>query len=372
MEVPPYYVERRETSPVRLRRQRPDDVEGWVEYGLDSSGRCVLVREYAYGRPYRDHVRISGDGKDEALDFEYLQDWERKPGEEEYRLAAVEEHRRDSEGVLRRWARIVSGERLGYTRPRLWWEEYRYRDDGALSEVIEHRPIYDEQDAFGKLGVGDVAVLRDEFVYDDDDGELALIRRFTSAGEAEPWVVWRRRPASLRPLLRHVEDRLVEYTVQWAREHWPDEPAYCLGLLYHAPYLSLDAAIGTQTHLRNALADPGEFGIGLELWNPAEFGIEHAFAPGRDDPVYVDAAAMLEQEWRTTDDDAACFKLLARVTKRLNADGRLDRARTEDFVVFAMDPEIPDEKHIERHLRACVPKDTFKRLSRAGRFYVEP
>jgi hypothetical protein len=283
----------------------------------------------------------------------------------------VEEHRRDASGRLRRWARSVRGDRFEDAPTRLWWEDYSYRADGALEEVAEHRPIYDETQISAGLAVGDVAVLTDKLSY-DDSGELVLIRRSTSVVGIDPWVVWRRRPASLRPLLRLVEDRLVEYTVQWARQHWPNEPAYYLGLLYTAPYLGLDAAIGTRSQQQQMLADPGEFGVGLELWNPAELGIEHAFDPGRDDPDFADAVSMLEQEWRTTNDDDACFNLLARVAKRLNADQRLDRPRTDDFVVFAIDPEIPDQAHLERHLRACIPKDRFKRLSRAGRFYVEP
>jgi hypothetical protein len=41
-----------------LKRQRPDDVEGCVEYGFDDRGRCVLVREHAFGRFYQDDVTI--------------------------------------------------------------------------------------------------------------------------------------------------------------------------------------------------------------------------------------------------------------------------------------------------------------------------
>ena len=53
-------------------------------------------------------------------------------------------------------------------------------------------------------------------------------------------VVWRRRPPSLRPALRKIEDVLVEYTVRWARDHWPDEPVYCLGQCAVAPALTVD------------------------------------------------------------------------------------------------------------------------------------
>jgi hypothetical protein len=87
---------------------------------------------------------------------------------------------------------------------------------------------------------------------------------------------------------------------------------------------------------------------------------------GRDDPEFAEAAAALEQEWRLAGDHGACYKLLARAAKRLNADDRLNLPRTNIFVVFAIDPEIASQAHVERHLRACISADTFKRLRRAG------
>ena len=136
--------------------------------------------------------------------------------------------------------------------------------------------------------------------------------------------------------------------------------------------LNLHVAIGTDRERRAMLADPGESGVALELWNPAELEIAPAFSPDEDDQAYAEAAALLQQEWRMTDDDRAGFKFLARVAKRLNAGGFEDLPRTADFVVFAIDPEIPDQAHIERHLRACIPKDVFKDLKKRGLFYVEP
>jgi hypothetical protein len=361
MEVRPYYAERNETSVVRLRRRRPDDVDGWVEYGFDGLGRGVLVREYVYGRAYEEQVLVYGDGTDEVLDFQWVPEWMREPGGEEFKLVAVEEHRRDGTGRLARWACIVRGDRFQDAPARLSWEDYEYRADGALSQVVKHQPIYDQELAVGGLAVGDIAVSRDEFTY-DDAGDLVSIRGVPAFANQHPRIVWRRRPASLRPALRKVENVLVEYTVGWAREHWPDEPVYCLGLVYYGPKLTLDAAFGTQSFMQGQLDDPGECGLAFELWNPGEFGFEHAFDPGRDDPEFAEAAAALEQEWRLTADHDACFKLLARAAKRLNADERLNLPRTDSFVVFAIDPEIVDQAHVERHLRACVPADTFKRL----------
>jgi hypothetical protein len=366
MEVRPYYVERNELPAVRLCRRRPEDLDGWVEYGFDDLGRCVLVREHGYGRPQEEQVFLYGDGTDEVLDFQWVPDWVREEsGGEEYKLVAVEQHRRDAAGCLQRWARIVRGDRFEDAPARLSWEDYEYRADGALSQVVEQWPIYDQERAFGGLAVGDIAVSRDEFTY-DDAGDLVSIRSVPPYAHQQPRIVWRRRPASLRPALRKVEDVLVEYTVGWAREHWPDEPVYCLGLIFHGSKLALDAAFGTRAFMQEMLDDPEEDGPPLELWNPAEFGIEHAFALGRDDPEFTEAAAALEQEWRRTGDLDACFKLLARAAKRLNADDRLNLPRTDAFVVFAIDPEIHEQPHVERQLRACIPADTFKKLKRAG------
>jgi hypothetical protein len=167
MEARPYYAERNETSVVRLRRQRPDDVDGWVEYGFDDLGRCVLVRERAYGRPYEEQVFVYGEGTDEVLDFQWVPEWVRESGGEEFKLVAVEQHRRDGTGRLERWARIVRGDRFQDAPARLSWEDYEYRADGALSQVVAHRPIYDQEHAVGGLAVGDIAVSRDEFIYDE-------------------------------------------------------------------------------------------------------------------------------------------------------------------------------------------------------------
>jgi hypothetical protein len=338
MDARPYYAERNETSVARLRRQRPEDLDGWVEYGLDELGRCVLIRERAYGRPDEEQVFVYGDRTDEVLDFQWVPEWARESGEE-FKLVALEQHRRDGTGRLQRWARIVRGDRFEHAPAQLSWEDYEYRADGALTHVVKYRPIYDQEHAIGGLAVGDIAVSRDEFTY-DDAGELVSIRRVPAFTNQDPRIVWRRRPGSLRPALRKAEDILVEYTIRWAREHWPDEPVYCLGLVYYGPK--------------------------LELWNPAEFGIEHAFDPARHDPEFTGAAAALEQEWRLTSDTDACFELLARAAKRLNADDRLNGPRTDHFVVFAIDPEIVDPAHVERHLRACVPADTYKALRQAG------
>lgn len=129
---------------------------------------------------------------------------------------------------------------------------------------------------------------------------------------------------------------------------------------------------GRVHHRVGARSLAGRARLGIRALDPAEFGFEHAFDPGRDDPEFAAAAAALAQEWRLTGDSDACFKLLARAAKRLNADGRSNRPRTEDVVVFAIHPEIVSRAYVERHLRACVPADTFKRLKRAGYLVGDP
>jgi hypothetical protein len=140
---------------------------------------------------------------------------------------------------------------------------------------------------------------------------LVTIRREHRVGGFDPEVVWRRRPASLRPALRRVEDTLVDALTAWAREHWPDEPAYCLAISYRPDHpLHVDAGIGTDRERQAMLLEPGEYGVGLELWNPAEFEAHPGFSPSR--------------------------------------------------------------AHVERHLRACAPKAIFADLKKRGLFYVEP
>jgi hypothetical protein len=68
--------------------------------------------------------------------------------------------------------------------------------------------VYDAEQARAGWAIGDIAVSRDEFTY-DDAGDLVLIRRVPARADDDAAVVWRRRPASLRPALRKVEDILV-------------------------------------------------------------------------------------------------------------------------------------------------------------------
>jgi len=366
MEIRPYYDERFEQRAVRLRSERPDNVAGWVEYGLDELGRRVSVRQPGYEGPFKDQITVYGECLDEVFDFEWVPEWARESRGEHYKLVSLEQFLRDDTGRLERTVHIVRGDAFGDGPTRVSWEDYVYRGDGVLSQVVAHRPIDEQAHAIRGLAVGDVAVTRDDFTY-DVAGDLISIRRVPAFADEEPWIVWRRRPASLRPAARKVEDALVEYTVGWAREHWPDEPVYCLGLVYRALSLGLDAAFGTQSFMERWLADQGGDGVILDLWNPAEFGIEHTFAPGHDDPEFAEAVSALEQEWRLTGDDQACLKLLAKTAKRINADARINLPRTDAFLVYVIDPEmIHDHAFVERHLRACVSADGFKRLRRTG------
>lgn len=364
-----YSLERFELPPLRLRRKPPTDVEGWTEYGFDEQQRYVLVRQHAFGHAYQDQVFVYEDDRSELLEFHWVQEWARKPGDEEHKLVAVEQHLHADHGRLGSWARI---DRYADAAARCRWEEYSYRPDGRVDRIVAFQPVHDESDLGGDFRVGDVAITRYDFAY-DDGGELGTIRRGHPVGDVDPEVIWRRRAASLRPALRRVEDTLVDALAAWAREHWPDEPAYCLAIGYQPDSpLHVDAGIGTDRERQAMLLDLGEYGVGLDLWNPAAFETNPAFLPGRDDQAYTEAAALLEQEWRTTDDAGAGFRLLARVAKRLNAAGFAGLPRTPDFVVFAIDPEIPDQAHVERHLRACVPKASFADLKKRGLFHVEP
>jgi hypothetical protein len=57
---------------------------------------------------------------------------------------------------------------------------------------------------------------------------------------------------------------------------------------------------------------------------------------------------------------------------RLNEGATLPEPRTPDFVVFAIDPEISDQAHIERHLRACISAVTVRELRRRGLLNANP
>src|SRR4028118_2102445 len=109
-----------------------------------------------------------------------------------------------------------------------------------------------------------------------------------------------------------------------------------------------------------------EFGIGLSLWNPADY---ETFDPDfelKESPELVEALRLLRQEADMTGDETSSLKLLGRVAARLAEMDWSDYPRDDDFIVFAIDMEIQSETQIATALRRSAPKDKITVFKKRG------
>ena len=90
-----------------------------------------------------------------------------------------------------------------------------------------------------------------------------------------------------------LEDVLVERLAEWARNNWPDERAFALGLVFTIGMTPLPApGLGTAPERDEWLADPDEYGVGLMIWNPAEYEV---YNPDFTDALGAEAMELAEK-----------------------------------------------------------------------------
>lgn len=366
----PLYAERSRFPNGRLSKKRPPSLAGVKEYGYDDRERVVLAREFNIP------MEQAGDGWarrepevpfDVANDeyFVYLDD-----GAESYRfqsqwlvegrdftrrwvvqLAQVNRHWLDESGRVTRYD-TYRGPDHG-----VWESErYEYLADGQLARV------YVGTWSSRTKGPRVADLLQEELTY-DEAGKLAAIRDVL-----QDEVIWRRPPKTLAPAKQLVEDALVTAVAEWAREHWPAEPVFALGLGATGafPYQPVPGFLTVAE--RDAILAEGddEFGVGLSLWNPADYStFDPEFEPD-ESAEFAEALRLLRQEAELTDDETSSPKLLGQVAARLAALDWDGHARGEDFVVFAIDMEIESEGQIATALRRSAPKETVKEFKRRG------
>jgi hypothetical protein len=194
-----------------------------------------------------------------------------------------------------------------------------------------------------------------------------LIRDLT-AGD----IIWRRRPPSLKPAMTLLEDALSTRLREWAEANWPaDQPVFAFGLGTSRAF-PFDVAPGLLTvdQRDEALSDPDESGVAMQLWNPAEYAIYdpdfELKAPGE----VLEAQRLLAQEVELTDDEGMVPRLLGRVAKRLAEGDWAHSRRDPEFVVFAIDMDIENQQHVERALRAALPRELFRAFKKRGWLHV--
>jgi hypothetical protein len=172
--------------------------------------------------------------------------------------------------------------------------------------------------------------------------------------------------------IARLEDALVEGLAAWAETHWPAETAYAIGLIHTVGFPPLPApAIGTAAERDEWLEDPDEYGVGLTIWNPAEYD---TFDPDFADALPADVrdlAERLNEVWMKQADDERWHAFMAGVARRLAARDWGDRPRTEDFIAFATDAELSEQSELEAQLARSVPAAQLDALRRRGLTRVE-
>jgi hypothetical protein len=155
---------------------------------------------------------------------------------------------------------------------------------------------------------------------------------------------------------------LVEYLIDWASERWPDEPVCALGLVYGAGWPPLPTpGILTAAEREELLEEPDEYGVGLMLWNPGEYGIVGV-------PEFPDEAIKLADElleiWENDED---WFAFMGGVARALAAHDWNRMATTADFVVFAnTSMDIDEQAQLEAQLAMSVHAERLDELRDRG------
>ena len=139
-----------------------------------------------------------------------------------------------------------------------------------------------------------------------------------------------------------LKQRLVEHLIAWATTHWPDEPVYAFGLAFSAGWPLIPAPGLATIATRDALlAEPDEYGVGLLLWNPAEYDIYDADFLENGVPDETNRLAeTLNDAWNDADEDSdePWFAFMGDLAKRLAAHDWSVFATSNDFVVISNDP----------------------------------
>lgn len=315
-----------ETDRFESKRERPEAyaaerhgnrrADSPIEYGLSADGAVVVARQRVVSI-WLDAV----DGGRALLVFDPDDGLISltRPVVERGRVVAVEAWYHHPHGATGGWLR----------------ETYEYDDAGRVREVDRVRDN-------GRRVKRSRLVARH-----DDDSELLTL---TAVDDEESTLVYRRSPpGAAKAAQKLVTHELPARIRAWAARMAPDEPVYCLAILYAPDGVGFvpSLGLGTEAERRRWLA-AGEREL---IWSPPEYRIfdpEPAELAGDDE--FAHACQVLAQEWEATHDERQPRALIMRAAKALDLEGV---RQTEPFAVFAVDDELAD---LERNLEALVPK----------------
>jgi hypothetical protein len=168
-----------------------------------------------------------------------------------------------------------------------------------------------------------------------------------------------------------LKDLLVEHLVAWAAMRWPDEPVYAFGLAFSAGWPPIPApGLGTVATRDDVLEEPDEYGVGLLLWNPAEYDIYDADFIETGVPEEARQLAWaLNDAWTEADDDSdeLWFAFMGDLAKSLAAHDWGAFTTSDDFVVISNAPlSQTTESAIDAQLARSVPAHTLSNLRERG------
>jgi hypothetical protein len=165
-----------------------------------------------------------------------------------------------------------------------------------------------------------------------------------------------------------LKELLVPQIVAWADAHWLADTVYALGLAFSAGWPPIPAPGLATVATREALmAEPDEFGVGLLLWNPAEFDVyDPDFVAGAAGDEAEELAGRLNETWEQSDEDSdePWFEFMGDVAERLRRHDWSAYATSDDFVVISIAPlSHTTRPEIETQLARSV-RDSQKQTGR--------
>ncbi|WP_272476774.1 hypothetical protein [Baekduia alba] len=338
----PFASERLGRSPAPVRQGwKPRNQTSAVRCGWDEAGRLRVARRFVDGK--RDVV----PSDDKILTFHFCEAGDHL---DVYRMPRPDGTVPEELRTLVR--RSVDGGRLcGLTT---WWPErfssqplwvrecYEYNPDGSVDTVVAQRDLGGDHLGVVRHGEPQRRVIRMEGVRDATGGLISLHRQeFSESGEPSTGreLLWQRTDADeLRAAEQVIVEQLPEAIRAWVERSAPDEPAYCLCVLYGSTW-GPSLGIGTTAELQGwgeaSASDRMD-----RMWNPAEFRCFDPEPMELNTGALADAYRVTARSWgsRTPEKIRAACLSVARYLRELT----LPLSSAKSFVVYATDLELVD------------------------------
>jgi len=266
----------------------------------------------------------------------------------------------EGDGAVQRLARVavpdVSGGRMvglatRFDDGRSWIQRFEYGESGQVIRRFEFwdpAPMYQGPRARYDYTYDDAGLVLEEMVAVDAHGDELPEREVTFR---------RALPDAVRVAQRDVASELPSRVRTWAERVGSDGDAYCLILGYDVVSHALPPTLALG---RSSDRPPGEFELDEEIWSGPDFSTFAVDPPEfAGDAAFMEACALVSEEWLATADEDAPRKFLERCAQTLRADDWSAFAWDGDFVVLVLDSELDT---LRSALAKAGPKDVIDRI----------